>query len=264
MKKILFSFVLFATAAAFAAGFSFGNLGNIDVTKVVKSGAEVWHGWKGIGLQEEKTIGNSVAVEIVSRYGGLLRDETITRRINLVGKSVARYCSRPELTYRFGVLNSTTINAFSAPGGDVFITKGLYDLIQNDDQLAGVLAHEITHVSERHALTIIESTEKREGILGLGEAAGTAFKKVDIAKYGPLVNSGVKVICETGFDPKTEYAADLGGSRLAATVGYAPNGLEQALKTLQTHESGKVTFFPTHPTLKKRIAKLDDDMVARR
>src|SRR4051812_15786883 len=107
MKKILFSFLLFSAAAAFA-GFS---LGNIDVTKIAKDLGTTAHGFAGIGLQEEKTIGNSVAVEIVSRYGGLVRDEAMTRRINLIGKSIARYSSRPELTYRFGVLNSTTVNA---------------------------------------------------------------------------------------------------------------------------------------------------------
>src|SRR5205809_5533864 len=109
MKKIVFLFVWPIAMGAFAL--NFGNLGNIDVTKVIKSGAQVAHGVKGIGLEEEKTIGNSVAVEIVSRYGGLVRDEAITRRINLIGKSIARYCDRPELTYRFGVLNSTTVNA---------------------------------------------------------------------------------------------------------------------------------------------------------
>jgi predicted Zn-dependent protease len=263
MKKIVFLSTWLVALAAFG-GFSLGNLGNIDVSKVVKSTTEVAHGVKGIGLEEEKTIGNSVAVEIVSRYGGLVRDEAITRRINLIGKSIARYCDRPELTYRFGVLNSATVNAFSAPGGDVFITKGLYDLIQNDDQLAGVLAHEITHVSERHALRIIEKGEKLEGLTGLAEAGGTAFKKADITKFAPIVGKGTKIICEKGFDPGTEYEADLGGARLAVTVGYAPDGLEEALKTLQQHETGKTPFFPTHPPLKKRIAKLDDFQTAKR
>lgn len=263
MKRIVFFFVLFAAAAAFA-GFSIGGIGNIDVTKVVKDTGKLVHGTAGIGLQEEKTIGNSVAVEIVSRYGGLLRDDAITHRVNLVGKSIARYSDRPELTYRFGVLNSATVNAFSAPGGDIFITKGLYDLVQNDDQLAGVLAHEITHVTQRHALKIIERGERWEGLAGLASDAGSAMKKADLSKYSPIVGKATKTICEKGFDPKTEYEADLGGARLAATVGYAPDGLEQALKTLKERETGKVTFFPTHPPLKKRIEKLDDEMVAKR
>jgi predicted Zn-dependent protease len=262
MKKMAFFPVWFAAVAAF--GFGLGNLGNIDITKVVKDVGTTVHGVAGIGLQEEITIGNSVAVEIVSRYGGLLRDETITRRVNLVGKSVARYSDRPELNYRFGVLNSPTVNAFSAPGGDIFITKGLYDLVENDDQLAGVLAHEITHVTGRHALKIIERGERWEGFAGLASDTGTAMKKADLSKFSPVVGKAAKTICDTGFDPKTEYEADLGGARLATTVGYAPDGLEQALKTLQTRETGKTTFFPTHPPLKKRIAKLDDYQMAKR
>src|SRR6266850_2078822 len=116
MKKITF-LIVWLVAVGAIAGF---NLGGLDITKALKDTGKVLHGVSGIGLQEEVTIGNSVAVEIVSKYGGLVRDEAITRRVNLVGKSVANYCDRTELTYRFGILNSTTVNAFSAPGGDIF------------------------------------------------------------------------------------------------------------------------------------------------
>jgi predicted Zn-dependent protease len=90
---------------------------SLNLQKLADDSKKVLHGATGIGLKEEQTIGGSVAVEIVARYGGLVRDEAITKRVNLVGKSLAYYSARPELTYRFGVLNSTNVNAFSAPGG---------------------------------------------------------------------------------------------------------------------------------------------------
>jgi len=271
MKKFIFIFaiVLTVTIGAFAQ-FGFlqklqGNSNASDnqgskvssIKNMFSDAGKVLKGVGGIGLQEELTIGNSVAVQIVSKYGGLVRDPAINRRVNLVGKSLAYYCDRPDLNFRFGVLNSPTVNAFSTPGGYVFITRGLYDLIQNNDQLAGVLAHEITHVTRKHALKIIERGQFFEGITGLASDAGTVSKKPDLTRYSKGVDQITTTLFEKGFDPQTEFDADKGGFNLAATVGYAPNGLEQCLQTLQQHESPNMTVFPTHPPLDKRIEKLE-------
>lgn len=246
MKKIAFLAVwLFAIAGV--AQFNFGGFFN-----TVTNAAKVIKGTTGIGLQEELTIGNSVAVEIVAKYGGLVRDEAITHRVNLVGRSLALYCDRPELNFRFGVLNSPTVNAFSAPGGDVFITRGLYDLIQNDDQLAGVLGHEIGHVTKRHALKIVERGEAFDGIAGLASQNGGG----DLRKYSQGVHQITTTLFEKGFDPKTEFEADREGCKLAAIVGYAPDGLAQCLTTLQQREQPGDAFFPTHPPLTERIKRL--------
>ena len=146
--------VLVASAGTCPAQFSFGNF---DPLKIAKDVGSVVKGTAGIGLKEENSIGGAVAIEIVARFGGVWKDAAATRRVNLIGKSLTRYCDRQELDFKFGILNSNTINAFSAPGGYVFITKGLYDLVgDNDDQPAGVLGYEITHVTQRHALKIIE------------------------------------------------------------------------------------------------------------
>src|SRR4051812_16705702 len=107
-----------------------------DLGKVAK-------GLAGIGPEEEKIIGDSVALEIVGKYGGLVRDAAIMQRVNVVGRSLAAYSARPDLSWRFAVLDSNSVNAFSAPAGYVFITRGLYDLAPDDDALAGILGHEI-------------------------------------------------------------------------------------------------------------------------
>mgnify|MGYP006203657845 CR=1 FL=1 len=109
-------------------------------------------------------------VEIVGRYGGLVRDEAITQRVMLVGRSLARYSDRPGLDWRFGVLDSPTVNAFSAPDGYVFITRGLYDLAENDDVLAAILSHEIAHITGRHALKIVARGEFLSGATSLAAA----------------------------------------------------------------------------------------------
>ena len=225
------------------------NIGR-DASKVVK-------GASGIGVKEELVIGGSVAVEIVAKFGGLVRDEAITRRANLIGKSLAYYCDRPELTYRFGVLKSPSVNAFSAPGGYVFITRGLYDLLENDDQLAGVLAHEITHVTERHALKIIARGEFFDGAASLATDAGAAGKNRNFPEFSKGIKQITSTLFEKGFDPQTEYTADTKGSRLADSTNYAADGLKQCLESLQKRQSGRTEMFSTHPPLKNRIAKLD-------
>jgi hypothetical protein len=86
---------------------------------------------------------------------------------------------------------------------------------------------------------------------------GVGGKKPDLTHYSKGVGQITTTLFEKGFDPQTEFDADKGGFKLAATVGYAPNGLEQCLQTLQQHESPNMTIFPTHPPLDKRIEKLE-------
>lgn len=148
-----------AAPALLHAGFS---LKNLDLNKVVDTANKIGKGAKAlapIGPQEERIIGESVALQIIGKYGGLVRDEAITRRVNLIGHALAYYSPRPVLAWRFGVLDSPSVNGFSAPGGFVFITRGLYELCDDDHALAAVLAHEIAHITGRHALKIIDRTE---------------------------------------------------------------------------------------------------------
>lgn len=256
MKKIVFLIVWLVALGAFAdlGGF----LKSVDsITKGAGNVKKVGQGFTGISLKDEQAIGGAVAVEIVANYGGIVRDEAITKRVNLIGKSLAYYSARPELTYRFGVLNSDTINAFSAPGGYIFITRGLYDTLENDDELAGALAHEISHITERHALKIIEGQQRREGVVGLAGQLGDSDVKQVVAVLKSNVGQITTKLFTTGYDRGQEYDADRIGSQLAATVGYAPDGLKQCLEELQKKQSSsKVTIFATHPPLKERIARL--------
>ncbi len=134
----------------------------------VKGVGEMVKGASGISLKDELKIGGAVAVDIVARNGGVLKDEAITHRVIMIGKSLSYYCSRPELNFRFAVLNSDHINAYSAPGGYVFITRGLYNALPDDQQLAAVLAHEISHITLRHALKVISRGQFMKGLFDAG------------------------------------------------------------------------------------------------
>lgn len=228
-----------------------------DASKIAKAA--------GIGPKEERSIGDSVALEILSRYGGLVRDDDIMRRINLVGLALARTSDRPDLEWRFAVLDSGSVNAFSAPGGYVFITRGLYDQAANDDVLAGILGHEIAHITRRHALKIVERAEATAGAKSQLLKRSTQARDVNSATQqvnsalGADISGMLKTMFVNGFDAPTEYEADQVGRKLAVTNGFAPGGLRAALLRLQDQGENRQTMFSTHPPLKERLKRLPDE-----
>lgn len=229
-----------------------------DVSKVAK-------GVAGIGPQEERNIGDAVALEIIAQYGGLERDPAIMRRVNLLGRALARYSERPELEWRFGVLASDTVNAFSAPGGYVFITRGLYARAGGDDALAGILAHEIAHITRRHALKIVARQEAASGgknlLLRRSGSARAANDQIEAVngQLGIDLGALVKGLLQTGLDAPTEFEADHDGRELAATTGFAPGGLRAVLVRLKQAGENRRTIFSTHPPLADRIKRLPDE-----
>lgn len=248
---------LVTTAALHGALPSFDKLGDKikKVEDTSKKVGKVAKGATGLSLDEEIAIGDAVSIEIVSKFGGLWRDEAATRRVNLLGRALGRYALRQDLVWRFGLLDSDTVNAFSAPGGRVFITRGLYQRIGSDDELAGVLAHEIIHIDRRHAVRIIARGELLTGISEL-----VADNNADYAKYEELIGDISKQILEKGYDPDTEYEADRRGRDLAATTGFAPGGLRAVLEDLKASGKGKeAKTFDTHPPLDNRLKRLPKD-----
>lgn len=249
---------LLALTPAAPAGFP--NLDNLAGTlKKVEDAAgkagKVVKGATGLSLEEEIAIGDAVSLEIVARYGGLWRDTAATRRVNTLGRCLARYATRQDLDWRFGLLASDAINAFSAPGGRIFITRGLYKLAAGDDELAGILAHEIAHIDQRHALRIIARGELLSGVSSL-----VADRSADFAKYEEAIGDISKQLLDKGFDPNTEFQADRAGRDLAQVTGFAPGGLRHALETLQHNGAGQSReTFSTHPPLDARLERLPAD-----
>lgn len=262
-----------ACAAAPLLAIDFGGLTKgLDTLKkgvdTAKDASKVAKGAAGIGPEEEKVIGESVALEVIGLYGGLVRDEDVMRRVNLVGRALARYSDRPDLEWRFGVLASDQVNAFSAPGGYVFITRALYERATTDDHLAGILAHEIAHITGKHALNIIRRDELFSGGSSLLTKYSGDFREAkasassldtQLRQFDVGVGKITKALLEKGFDAPTEYRADEHGHALAKVTGYAPGGLRAVLTQLQKKNARPKAVFSTHPPLTERLKRLPND-----
>ena len=222
--------------------------------ELFKKGLGVAQALQPIGLEEELALGQSVALEAFSRFGGEYRNEPLTRYVNLVGKTVGEVSDRPNLKYHFAILNSREQNAFAAPGGYIFVTIGLLKTLKNEAELAGVLAHEVAHVTQKHMLDTIQ----RSAVLSSAtEFTLTAMEK-DPEMYASVVDEITDKLFTKGLDKDLEYEADVYGIEFAYRAGYNPKGLRDYLKTLQAQKGhAKSAFFTTHPPTEERISKID-------
>ena len=221
---------------------------------LLKKGVGVVQALQPIGEEEEITLGEAVAVEAFSRFGGEFRDERLTRYINLVGKTIADVSDRPNLNYHFAILNSQDQNAFAAPGGYIFVTIGLLKALKNEAELAGVLAHEVAHITQKHMLETI----RRGALLSNVSEVTLAAMNKDPKMFSNVIDEITDKLFTKGMDKDKEYEADVYGVEFAYRAGYQPAGLRDYLKTLQSQEGHTNSkFFTTHPSTGTRISKID-------
>ena len=200
--------------------------------------------------QEEATLGAEVSARIRARYG-VVQDAGVHRYISLLGLVLAQASTRPSLPWTFVVLDTDGVNAFAAPGGYVHITRGALALIKNEAELAGVLAHEIIHVTGKHTINAIQKNKAVQ--MGASETlsgSSSLMEKAVTATYDNIV--------ERGFGRAEEIESDEQGVALANKIGYAPNGLVTFLTTLKERNkesTGKRGLFASHPEMQERLDK---------
>ncbi len=204
-------------------------------------------------LEEEVRIGRQIAGNLLGAVP-LVRDDALQRYVNLVGGWVAQQSGRNEVIWHFGVIDTEAINAFAAPGGYVFVTKGLYRMLDNEAELAGVLGHEIAHVTKKHHLKVLKQSTL---ISALGQAASRKAQGSDPAVQN-LIGNGAEIMAR-GLDKSAEYEADRVGIVFAARAGYDPWGLPNVLQGLAGLPSGDnrtSLLYKTHPHPADRLAEL--------
>ena len=235
-------------------GASQGNSGQekSKTERLILGGIKTIKGLLPIGYEEEMAIGGAVALEAVSRFGGLVDDPSLELYVAVIGSAVATTSDRPEIPYHFGILNTDEPNAFAAPGGYIFVSKGLLKMAKSEAELAGILGHEIAHVSKKHALNAIRQSK---AIAGLSEVTLSALDQ-DPAMFDSVVKETMNTIFERGLGRTKEIEADRIGTDFAYRVGYNPTGLRSFLQILGKVPGKKGGVFKTHPGPADRVNQL--------
>ena len=205
----------------------------------------------------EIQFGREVAARILGRYP-LSDNKALTRYVNLLGKGLALHADRPELPWHFAVIQSDQINAYSAPGGYVFITTAAIAQMHDEAELAGVLAHEIIHVNRRHIVRALDIHAKDGSVAGgLARFFGAAGDPARIA-FTQALDKAMSILFKDGLDKADEEEADRLGTLLLAQVGYDPAGLERYLKQLEAvkDHAELAVVSHTHPPLPARVADI--------
>ena len=207
-------------------------------------------------VKAEIRFGRAVAARILARYPPY-NDPKLTRYVNLVGGGLAALSGRPELHYHFAILNTDDINAYSTPGGYVFVTLGALKLMHDESELAGVLGHEIGHVTLKQIVREMNNHGNAPSPeAGLAPFCGGAADPARIA-FSQAVGKAMDILCRDGLSRQDEYAADRVGTTLLAEAGYDPTALERYLARVK-EVKGEPTriIHRTHPPFAARIARL--------
>ncbi len=209
-------------------------------------------GLGGISQEEEIAIGRQIGGNLLGA-SPLVKDKRLQKYVNNVGRWVASQSERPDLPWHFGVIESSDINAFAAPGGYIFLTRGLYRMLANEAELAGVLAHEVGHVIRQHHLKILQQLRLVD--LGGKFIAKQVGGNENVQK---LIGSGAEVVARA-LDKSAEFEADRIAVVLSTRAGYEVFAFPEVLQQIGhfSKDDGNVALlFKTHPHPDDRLEKL--------
>jgi len=253
LRAALLAAALSASSVASAISFDLGKA--FDTVKQLKTAVV------GPDEQEEHEIGRIAAATLLGAAKPV-SNRDLESYVGKVGLWVALQSERPDLPWRFAVLDDNSINAFAAPGGYVFVTRGLLAKLRSEAELAGVLGHEIAHVVLKHHLKALRRDAGTQVLGNLTE--DVVAQKTGRAHIPPEVMSAVsgqaKTLYTRGLDKSDEYAADALGVQLAGRAGYDPYGLMAALETLDSmdaNDGALALLYQTHPRPADRLAELE-------
>ncbi len=228
---------------------------------LVAGSAAAGHGGKKailIGETEERDIGAKMAAWIRAEKH-ILADRTITDYVNRTGQHIARLSDRPDIVYHFAVIQDKAPNAFSVPGGYVYVHTGLLKMLDSQSQLAGVLGHEIGHIVARHGVKQLQ-----EG-LGVQDLSSLVFG-ASSESTKTAADSGV-VLMQSGYNKNMESEADSYGEMYMARAGFNPEGMAQAMDKLAKLSDGGEGFWETlaknHPPAAKRAGAVRAEIKAK-
>ncbi len=234
----------------------------IDVFRAAETIMSASEAQKSFTYEQEYYLGRAIAANILYQYE-LYEEPAANRYVTLVGQTVAAHSDMPQTFggYRFLILDSDEVNALAAPGGIIFITRGMLRACENEDQLAAVLAHEVAHVQSRHGVQLIKDSRwKKFGteavFLFAAGAGGDLATAANV--FGDMVQDVTNQILIKGYGKNLEKEADTEALVILERVGYEPHESMALMENMQEQlVKGRTDFIKTHPKPKDRIKTID-------
>jgi len=270
-KKAAFALLLAGAAAALLGGCAgmegvtssllspSGGLSRADAEAITATARTVAKSLEQISPEQEYYVGRAVGAVVLGRYP-VYSDERATAYVNLLGQTLAAASDRPETFrgYHFLILDSDEINAFAAPGGLIFVTRGILRCARSEDGVAAILAHEIAHVQEKHGLQAIKKSRLTTAVTSVALTAAQTLGPDALAELTTLFDDSIRDITSTltnsGYSRSFEREADRGAVMILQRVGYDPRALVDVLEVMgEKLEPKGLDFAKTHPDPAQRI-----------
>lgn len=207
---------------------------------------------------DDVKLGRQAAAEAEQQFP-LLRDAEVNAYVERVGQrlvaAIPQEFQHPEFRYYFKVLNASDINAFALPGGPMYVNRGMIEAARTEGEMAGVMAHELSHVALRHGTA--QATKAQKYAIGAGVAGilGTILGGPGLGQLAQLP-VGVYFL---KFSREYETEADLLGARIMANAGYDPRDLANMFRTIQAQGGGGGGFLSDHPSSSDRYARINQE-----
>ncbi len=251
-----------------AAGEAAGVISSDQAASLNRGAAAVEKTFQDITPEQEYYIGRSVAATVLTQYKPR-DDREANHYLNVLGQTLARFSDRPETFggFHFLLLDTDEINAFAAPGGLIFISRGLVRCCADEEMLAAVVAHEIGHVEQQHGLRAIKKGRLNSALTTLAVEAGKNLAGDQLAQVTQAFEGSITDISTTlmnsGYSRGQEKEADAAAVRIMLRAGYDPAGLVRMLERMQSRMGADAHGFgQTHPSPADRIRAISRDVAA--
>ena len=203
---------------------------------------------------DEIAMGQQSDPQIVAQYG-VYNDEKLNKYLNDLGQKMAAISHRPSLNYEFKVVDSPIINAFAVPGGYVYFTRGIMAYLNNEAELAGVLGHEIGHITARHSAQQISQAQVAQVGLGIGSVISPTF-----AQFAGMAGQGIQLLF-LKFGRDDERQSDKLGVEYSTKIGYDAREMANFFYTLDRMSGGDEggglpSWMSTHPPSEERVVNV--------
>ncbi|MFA6212727.1 MAG: M48 family metalloprotease [Candidatus Obscuribacterales bacterium] len=215
--------------------------------------------------KQEIALGLQAAPEMAQQYGGQARDSEGQAAVDQIGQELVTKtdANKTPYQYHFHLLaDDKTVNAFALPGGQIFITEGLYKNLKTKGELACVLAHEVGHVAARHSAQQLAKQQLSQGLTGAAVIA--AYDPNDRNNNAAAMAMLISQVVSMKFGRNDELEADRLGVRFSQQAGYDPRSMTKVMEILdRLAKSRTPEFFSTHPNPGNRIKKINEEIATR-